>query len=403
MSSTTTSRHELLQTLKDLHEHLRVVKTTLDREDIKEAIDTSLHPNGRGDLPDSDVVRAADQVIDQLKSIDNVLEDGHKRLADVIFAYVSTKSLLSAVRLGVSGILHAKGPQTIVDLAKACHASPKTLSQVLGLLIDNGIFSYGPQKGTISNNHVSELLEPDHWTQWHQWVETYGDIFYEIARGIPDATKELETRSPAGVVFNSDLRFPALIEQKGWATQVHSTLGAGSVAQLPGMLQDYDWGQFTGLKIFDIGGGSGDLLAGLLRENQGLRGGILDVPDVITRAKTAFHTPTGRFNDLSDRVAEGDLIAGNFFEAVPQSEVYTMKWTLHNWNDDDASRILQNIRRSIISHPLSRLVVLDAVLQPGHSNRMSRYADVQMLMATRSGERSDSEFRDLALRSGWKV
>lgn len=34
-------------------------------------------------------------------------------------------------------------------------------------------------------------------------------------------------------------------------------------------------------------------------------------------------------------------------KSVPPAEVYTMKWALHDWNDEDSITILKNTRKAI--------------------------------------------------------
>ena len=289
------------------------------------------------------------------------------------------------------------------DLAKACKARPDRLHQVLRVLASNGIFDYDENTGTFSNNPTSVLLLSDHWTQWKNWVELYGNQFYDMARGIPASLKEDAIRWPAQINFDTDLNMFTYFQQAGWLPQLHKTLGAGATAQAPGILADYPWAEVAHETVIDIGGGGGSLIALLLRGHETMKGGVYDLPDVIEHIKPFFHNPGGQFHDLHDRVPVENLIAGDFFSHVPPSKVYTMKWCLHDWKDDEALKILRNIRKAIVPGPTSRLVVMESILGLTRSQRLSRYADMNMMITANGLERSLADWTRLAEESGWKI
>ena len=51
-----------------------------------------------------------------------------------------------------------------------------------------------------------------------------------------------------------------------------------------------------------------------------------------------------------------------------------MKWIIHDWNDDDALKILKNCRRAI--RPDGRLLVVESVLKPFERTRPGRIMDL---------------------------
>jgi hypothetical protein len=275
---------------------------------------------------------------------------------------VDAKCLVAAVDFKVPDRLQENGQMKVEDLAKACNARADRLHQVLRVLASNGIFSYDEKERSFSNNSTSTLLLSEHWTQWKNWVELYGNQFYDIARGIPASLKEDAVRWPAQINFDTDLNMFTYFQQQGWLPQLHKTLGAGATAQAPGILADYPWAEVAQETVVDIGGGGGSLIALLLRGHPSMKGGVYDLPAVIEHIKPFFHSPDGQFHDLQDRVPVENLMAGDFFSHVPPSKVYTMKWCLHDWKDDEALKILRNIRKAIVAGPVSRLVVMESIL-----------------------------------------
>ena len=294
--------------------------------------------------------------------------------------------------------LLAKGSRSLTDLAVESKAQPGRLGQILRPLYNNGIFNYDDDTGLYSNNHTSTLLKSDHWTQWHNWVELYGNQFYDIARGIPSSVHEGNVRWGAQINYDTDKDMFTYFQDQGWLPQLHG----GAVAQAPGILEDYPWEEVADQTVIDIGGGGGALIASLLRKHQSMRGGVYDLASVIEHI-TAFFAPGGQFEDIGTRVPEGNLIAGDFLKSVPAFEVYTMKWVLHDWKDEDTLTILRNIRSAIVPGPKSRLVVLESILSDGQIGRLSRYGDINMMMTANGQERTEKQWRKLAEQSEWKV
>ena len=315
--------------------------------------------------------------------------------------YTNTKCLVAAVQLKIPDVL-AKCPRSLGELASTFSANPYRLSQILKPLYNNGIFKYDAFTSTYSNNHISELLCTDHWTQWHNWVELYGSQFYDIARGIPQSIQEGQTRWGAQINYDTDDNMFTYFQSQGWLPELHRTLGGGATAMAPGIIADYPWEQIADKTVLDIGGGGGALIALLLRKYKTMIGGVFDLKAVIDHIGPFFHKD-GQFEDLEARVPNQNLIAGNFMEWIPSFEVYVMKWVLHDWKDDESVTILKNIRRAIITGEKSRLVLLESILSDGRTGRLSRYGDINMMMTANGQERTEADWRKLAKLAGWKV
>ncbi|KAL5364142.1 S-adenosyl-L-methionine-dependent methyltransferase [Aspergillus floccosus] len=389
--------------LQGLNGHLRGVQLLLNGP-FQDELQRRLHDHAEGVLPDAKLATLANEAIDLLHSVEQMLEPGHLVLADhFLGGYMSTKCLCSAVQLRLPDILRDNGPQTVETLAAASNARPDRLRQVLNILHNNGIFSYDAETDRYDNNHTSTLLLRDHWTQWHNWVDLYGNQFYDMAAGIPASLDKDAVRCPAQIAFNTDESMFTHFRKMGWTQQLHRTLGGGATAQAPGILTDYSWAEVADETVLDIGGGGGALIALLLRAYPTMRGGIYDLPHVIEHTAPFFHDADGQFADLAERVPRENLVGGDFFVSVPPSTVYTMKWTLHDWKDPDAIAILRNIRRAIVPGPRSRLVVLESILAQGRSARLSRYGDLNMMVAANGLERTERDWHRLAGQSGWRI
>jgi hypothetical protein len=101
----------------------------------------------------------------------------------------------------------------------------------------------------------------------------------------------------------------------------------------------YEFGRWE--TVTDVGGGSGALLAAILRAHPSLHGVLADAPTVVERSRR------GEFlsGDLASRTR---FETCDFFHAIPSgSRAFVMKNIVHDWNDAQACEILRNCRRAV--------------------------------------------------------
>ncbi|KAL7929944.1 O-methyltransferase domain-containing protein [Trichoderma chlorosporum] len=340
------------------------------------------------------------QTVNMTDRILQLLQPPEIRLAETYLGYLDTKALVAVVSHNIPDLL-SSGPVSGKVLAQQSNLQPLRLKQVMRVLHSSGIFDYECNSDTYSHNETSVLLKKDHWTQWHRWVNLYGNEFYDAAKSIPEAIKAGETRCAAQIAYSTNKSVFAYFAEMGLQEKFHKALGAGAVAQAPGMLADYNWKELGDAVVCDIGGGGGDFITALLRDNPPMRGALLEIEPVIEMVKPKYTSPEGVFADVADRMTE--LHAGDFLTEIPSYEVYTMKWCLHNWNDADVIKILSNVRRAVKIAPRSRMVIIESVLAEGRSSRISRFGDLTMMSTTNGLERTAPEWIKLARQSGWVV
>ncbi|KAF6816595.1 o-methyltransferase, partial [Colletotrichum musicola] len=303
------SQASLRNKLVTLEASLQAFDELLSDPETDVLLSQSLHSDTA--LPDSELLRTSQRIVDFLSLIEHRLEPASLRLADYFLGYTTTKCLVTAVQLNVADHL-ASGPLSLDDLADIAQADPQKLGQILRPLYTSNIFNYDEQTGLYRNNRVSELIRADHWTQWRNWVELYGNQFYDIAAGIPQAVgADRGTRSAAQHVFNTDDDMFTYFQSRGWVPQLHRTLGAGAAAMAPGILADYPWHELAGTTVMDIGGGGGALIASLLRAHPTMQGGIFDLPSVIDHVRPMLG-PGGQLEDVGLRLTR--LVGGDFLK-----------------------------------------------------------------------------------------
>jgi len=96
-----------------------------------------------------------------------------------------------------------------------------------------------------------------------------------------------------------------------------------------------------------------------------------------------------------------EAVGGDFFEEVPTGDTYLFSVVLHDWADDEASRILRNVR--VAGGPDSRLRIVDFVVPPGGEPHMSKMLDLTMLAMVTGRERTAAEWSQLLGDGGWAI
>ncbi|WKU43142.1 methyltransferase [Streptomyces sp. VNUA116] len=89
---------------------------------------------------------------------------------------------------------------------------------------------------------------------------------------------------------------------------------------------------------------------------------------------------------------------GDFFAGVPGGDVHLLKHVLPDWSDDDCVRILRSCRRALA--PGGRVLVVDAVPEPGNDPHPGKDLDLLMLTALGGSTRGPAELGALFARSG---
>lgn len=145
-------------------------------------------------------------------------------------------------------------------------------------------------------------------------------------------------------------------------------------------------------KIVDVGGSHGTLLAAVLKKNPGTSGIVIDLPNVIGRARQALEA-----DGLGGRA---EAIGGDFFVDVPEGDVYLLKQILHDWNDDQCRTILANCARRLVGG--GRTYIVEMVIPDDNSPSFASMMDLNMMVMLPGRERTLKEYKALLDASGLK-
>ncbi len=306
-------------------------------------------------------------------------------------AHYVSQALYVAAHLGIADFL-ASGPQSHDTLAAKTGTHAGSLRRVLRLLASVGVFTEAAD-GRFELTPVGSALRsgPDSARATAQLVagpmvwQCWGELLTTVRTGEPAFPRMFKGGS---FQYFADHPEEAAVfdEAMGSFTAVISGLVATA----------YDFSAMR--EVIDVGGGDGRLLTGILRAYPSLQGTVFDLPRLAERA-TRQIADAG----LADRYR---FVVGDFFEAIPEGfDAYLLKHVIHDWDDADAVRILENCRQAM--GPQAKLLIVEGMYPPRiDSSPPSRGAaanDVNMLVCTGGRQRSEAEFRDLYAAAGFRL
>jgi SAM-dependent methyltransferase len=156
----------------------------------------------------------------------------------------------------------------------------------------------------------------------------------------------------------------------------------------PALLKAYDFSRFE--QLVDVGGGQGALLRELLAATPKLEGVLFDLPAVVAGAGAILE------NRMAGRVR---IVGGSFFDGVPEgADAYLLKGVIHDWSDEDAVKILGNVRRAI--RPDGTLLLVESLVDS--EERPAGLGDLLMLVIG-GRDRSEEDFRRLLGEAGFTL
>ena len=241
----------------------------------------------------------------------------------------------------------AAGATNIDDLAAAVGCDADCLHAVLTHLVGKGVFQE-PAPGRFALNEAArELLDPA-----QQLGLDLDGIAGRFAYAWGTLLTYVRTGKPAyhqifGRPFWEDLdanpniaaSFDAMIGPAG-----HGTPSADFQIS----------GGWKGVRtVVDVGGGTGAMLAEVLRTRPAIHGTLVDLPRTIARAGAIFQAAG---------VAERATTLGqSFFEPLPPgADVYLLRGILNDWPDQETRAILQRCAEA--ARPDGRVVVLKGIV-----------------------------------------
>lgn len=279
----------------------------------------------------------------------------------------------------------AAGTTRIDDLAAASGAHADSLHRVLRHLVERGVFEE-PAPGTFALNETARgLLDPG--TRLSLDLDGFGG---RMADAWGTLLQAVRTGGPAYHERFGRPYWEDLAAHPDIAAQFDELMGpTGHGAPDPDVLVGDDW---TGVRtVVDVGGGTGTLLAEVLRAHPDVRGTLVDLPATVARAHDVLERA-----GVADRVT---ISAQSFFDPLPAgADLYFIKNLLADWPDREATALLRRCAEAL--GPGGRVVIIGGVYP---DNPRGAPPELLMMVLVGGRERTLSEFRHLAGAAGLAV
>jgi pimeloyl-ACP methyl ester carboxylesterase len=310
--------------------------------------------------------------------------DAHVKLNELACEFIVSAALRVACQVGVADKI-GDGAKTAEQLATELNVDGPTLYRVLRLLASKGLFV----EGTDRTFRLTELGQPLRRNVKGSLTDGVLLLTHALSWQCSEhLEKGLKSGQPT---FNEIFHMPFYeYVMKNPDTTFHAGMaGLSSMEDVP-VAEAYDFSGFE--KVIDVGGGSGGLVAEILRRNPKASGAVYDKPHVLAGAKLPEAAGVG------NRCA---LVPGNFMESVPEGDCFLIKRILHNWSDEQCVTILKNCVKSMKKG--GKVLVIEGLMKGPNEPDFMKTFDVYMMYFFASRERSESEFRALYAQAGLRL
>lgn len=274
------------------------------------------------------------------------------------------------------------GISQIDELATAAGCDAYALHRVLTHLVGKGVFEEVADGQFALNEGARILLHPivqagldleniggrfaHAWTTLLQYVRTGESAYHEVfGMGFWD---DLNAHPEIGARFDDIIGPP----------------GHG----MPNPKFDISSGWESVQTVADVGGGTGAMLAGVLRLHPHLRGILIDQPRTVARAQAVIQ-------EVENRVT---LAGQSFFDPLPLgADIYWLRSILNDFPDREATAILSRCAEAARTNN-GRVIVLSGVVPDGTPRGVS----IEMVLLG-GKHRSLSEFKEIAQAAGLEI
>ena len=312
-----------------------------------------------------------------------------EQIMQVTTGYIASSALYVAMNLDIPDHL-AKGPKSAEQLAKETGAKSDALNRVLRLLASLGLFEQ-VKPGTYGLTPASQMLRKDAPNSMRGMALFLPDPMH--LRIYANLMHSVTTGEPAGEKTVGMPLFEYFAQNPDYSAIFNDAMTALSAPVAGAAVEAYDFGRFG--TIVDVAGGHGEVLMTILKAFPNTKGVLAEVGHVVEGAR-----PRIAAAGLGERCEAVDC---DFFKSVPAGgDAYVMKHIIHDWDDERASRILNNIREAM-GDKKGTVVLLESVVPSGPEPDLGKFIDIEMLALPGGKERTKEEFRDLFDHCGFEL
>jgi len=309
-------------------------------------------------------------------------------IIDLIQAFRRSKTMFTAVSLGIFDLLH-QAPAGAAALAAHLGANDDATERLLDACAALGLLRKGG--GVYANSPASETYLRAASPHTLSGYVRYSDAaLYPMWNHLEDAVREgthrwSQTFGADGPIFSHFFRTDEAM--RDFLRGMH---GFGMLTS-PKVVAAFDLSRFR--RLVDLGSATGHLVIAACERYPDLRGAVFDLPRVAAIAREAV-----ALSPAHDRI---QVLAGDFFEdELPPADLYSAGQILHDWNEGQIGRLLARVFDRL--PPGGGLLVAEKLLEEdGVGPVPANMQSLGMLICTEGKERSLTEYTHLLQRAGF--
>jgi acetylserotonin O-methyltransferase len=307
---------------------------------------------------------------------------------DLIEAFRRSKTMFTAVRMGIFDLLHG-APRTAADLAATLAADCGALGRLLDACAALGLLE--KRNGVYANSTLAETyLCASSPHTLSGYVRYSDEALYPMWGHLADAVRECAPRWKQSFGLDGPIFSAFFRTDEAMRDFVRGMHGFGMLTS-PTIAGAFDLGRFR--RIADLGGATGHLVMAMCDRYPAMRGVLFDLPRTAAVAREYVTACAA-----ADRI---EIVEGDFFQDdLPEADLYALGRILHDWDEPKIERLLARIA--------SRLPVGGALLiaeklmnEDGVGPVGASMQSLNMLIVTEGRERSLGEYTALLERAGF--
>jgi hypothetical protein len=300
-----------------------------------------------------------------------------------------SRALYAAAELGVADRL-ADGPVSCAELARDTLADEASLYRVLRLLAGLGVFAEVPPR-SFALTALGDRLRSDAPASMRSWALMFGSAAF--SQPFEHILHAVRTGQPGFDAAHGIPWLDFLAQHPADAAAFDAAMLERTAAFAPSVAAGYDFSDIR--TVADIGGGSGVLLATILRRHPHLQGTLFELPAVAAGANKVLAAA-----GVTDRC---EVVAGDFFHDMPaRVDCYLLANVLHDWDDTTATGILASCGKAAAKH--SRILIVERLLSGDLAEAVpALLSDINMLVLTGGRERTNDEYVHIMQAAGLRL
>ncbi|HEX4251433.1 MAG TPA: methyltransferase [Pseudonocardia sp.] len=314
--------------------------------------------------------------------------DGTDVLLDWLHGAKATWLLDTVTRMKLAEVIGDRVAD-LTELARHYGIPPDRMLRLMRAVTDLGVCAEH-RPGGYALTALGDRLRPGHPGSLHDLVWLYTNPITQ--RSWSNLEASLRTGRAGFVEAFGMPIFDYLADRPTLATTYHATMGLLTERIAPAVAGHFDFGRFA--TVTDVGGGDGTMLRAILTQHPGVHGTLVESGDCVASAARVMAAA-----GVDDRCT---ITTGDFFDGVPSgSDLYLLKWILHDWDDDRAAMILRRCREAMPAR--GRIMIIERVLPTTTATGVPRdptLSDLHMLAIYGGQVRTLTEFQTLFRRSG---